>query len=557
MIDLKGEYQSLAQYTSFPSEIPKVPLFIDGVEVWSKSTLWSPVHNPRTQEIISMVPQATPEELALSIASSERAFLVWKQKSVMARQQILLRYQHLIKENIDLLTTSIVDEIGKTEADARGDVHRGLQVVEHACGGANLLMGEFVETVAKDMDCYSWREPLGVCAGICPFNFPAMIPLWMVPIMLISGNVALIKPSERDPGATMILARLAFEAGLPPGAFNVVHGGKDSVEFLCDHSAVKAISFVGSDFVGKLVHQRATLNGKRVQANLGAKNHAVVMGDEAVGPGGAIDVNDPRTKATLNSLVGAAFGAAGQRCMALSVCLIVTDNEETYFSWLDGLVLRGGELILGEDLGPLVSPQAVVRVNSYLDNLSPSSTIVLDGRMGGGGGERKHVQYPLGNWVSPCIVNGFSANDPIYTEEVFGPVLIVKRISTLQQAIAFINQNPYGNGTSIFTQNGAVSRTFQHNVDVGQVGINVPIPVPLPFFSFTGSRGSIRGEHNFYGKSGISFYTKLKTVTSNWRIYCESGSGAAAGSATCNGNTTDGVLKSKKAKNDHVNMPTM
>lgn len=539
MLDLKGEYQSLRQYSSFPEHIPRVPLFIDGKEIQSTTNLWSPVHDPRTQEIISIVPQTTKEELDLAIQSSQKAFLAWKEKSVIARQQIMLRYQQLIKDNMGILIESIMNEIGKTEADARGDVYRGLQVVEHAAGGANLLMGEFVETISNGMDCYSWREALGVCAGICPFNFPAMIPLWMIPIMLISGNVALIKPSERDPGATMILARLSIEAGLPPGCLNVVHGGKDSVEFICDSQVIKAISFVGSDFVGKTVYERATLLGKRVQANLGAKNHAVIMADEATFIDGTYD---SWTKATLNSLIGAAFGAAGQRCMALSVCLFITENEEHYHDWVTSLVERTKELKLGVDLGPLVSPQAVTRVNSYLSSLSDVSKIVLDGRITLK--EMKNFSFPNGNWVSPTIVKDFSCKDPIYVDEVFGPLLIVKRLSSLKEAIQFINQNPYGNGTSIFTQNGHFARLFQHEVDVGQVGINVPLPVPLPFFSFTGSRGSIRGEHNFYGKSGISFYTKLKTVTSNWKINTDISS------------EQDGS-HSKRAKNEHVNMPTM
>ncbi|KAJ1984698.1 hypothetical protein H4R33_004293 [Dimargaris cristalligena] len=488
--------------TSVPGATPtKAPLYINGEFIESRTKDWIEVRNPATQEVVSLVPQATPDELEEAARSSAAAFQTWRKTSILTRQRVMLEYQALIRANMDTIAKSIVTEQGKTFADAQGDVLRGLQVVEAACGITDFTMGQML-AVAKDMDTYTIREPLGVTAGICPFNFPAMIPLWMFPIATVCGNTSLIKPSERDPGATQILARLAAEAGLPAGVLNVVHGAVDTVNFLCDHPSVRAISFVGSDHAGKHIYERGTRNGKRVQANLGAKNHGIIMPDA--------DRNH-----TLNQLTGAAFGAAGQRCMALSTVVFVGSSRE----WIPDILARAQELKVGSgfdaqtDVGPVISPQALQRIHSLIQSgVDEGAELLLDGRQ-----VTVAAGLEKGNFIGPTILTGVKPHMKCYQEEIFGPVLVCLEVDTLDEAIALVNQNRYGNGTAIFTRSGATARKFQHEVDVGQIGINVPIPVPLPMFSFTGSRGSFLGDINFYGRNGINFYTGIKTVTSLWR----------------------------------------
>ncbi|PJF19107.1 Methylmalonate-semialdehyde dehydrogenase (Acylating) [Paramicrosporidium saccamoebae] len=483
------------------SSAKRVPLFINGQFLQSQTQEWIPVHNPATQEVLSLVPQTTPAELQQAAEAAQKAFESWRKTSVVTRQTAMFKLQQLVKREMDRIAANITEELGKTAADAKGDVLRGLQVVEHACSIPTLQMGELCEGVATDMDTYSIRQPLGVVAGICPFNFPAMIPLWMFPLMIATGNTAIIKPSERDPGAMMILAELANEAGIPPGVLNIVHGGKSAVDFICDTPIVKAISFVGSDKVGKYIYERATATGKRVQSNMGAKNHGVIMADA-------------NKNATLNSLVGAAFGAAGQRCMALSTAIFVGEAQE----WIPELVERAKKLKVScgrqsdSDVGPLCTPEAKERVESLIQSgIDEGATVILDGR-----GCRPNG-FEDGNFVAPTILTNVTASMKCYKEEIFGPVLLCINVPTLDDALHVINSNPYGNGTAIFTNSGPVARKFQSEVDAGQVGINVPIPVPLPMFSFTGSRGSIRGDLNFYGKTGVQFYTQIKTITALWR----------------------------------------
>ena len=364
-------------------------------------------------------------------------------------------------------------------------------------------MGETAENLARGLDTYSYRQPLGVTAGICPFNFPAMIPLWMFPVSSVCGNTMLLKPSEKDPGAAMILAKLAQEAGLPDGVLQIVHGSVDTVNFLCDAPSVRAISFGGGSAAGEYIFDRGTKNGKRVQANLGAKNHAAIM-------------PDADKESTLNSVVGAAFGAAGQRCMALSVAIFIGDAK----SWLPELVEKVRKLKVGPgidpttDIGPMISIEAKERAERLVqEGIRDGAKCLLDGR----GIKILGEKYQNGNnFLGPTILFGVDSKNRAYTNEIFGPVLTCLAVDTLEEAIAFINSSPYGNGCAIFTQSGSVARKFQHEIDVGQVGINVPIPVPLPFFSFTGSRASIRGDVHFYGKQGVQFYTQIKTITSNW-----------------------------------------
>ncbi|KAI9590866.1 Aldehyde/histidinol dehydrogenase [Syncephalis fuscata] len=476
-------------------------LLINGEWTESQTDTWYDVHNPATQELVTRVPQATPQELKEATHAASLAFKQWRNSSVLSRQRIMLDLQKAIRDNMDEIAKSITTEQGKTFGDAKGDVLRGLQVVESACAITDQLKGEQM-AVATDMDTYTIREPLGVTAGITPFNFPAMIPLWMFPLSIACGNTMVLKPSERDPGATAILADLAVQCGVPKGVLNIVHGGKPTVDFLCDDPAIRAISFVGSDRVGKYIHDRGTQNGKRVQANLGAKNHGVIL-------------PDANKEATLNQLVGAAFGAAGQRCMALSTVIFVGDSK----NWLPELVEKAKNLKVSggfdpnADLGPLITPEAKSRVESIIaSSTEEGAEVLLDGRS-----IKMPAPYDKGNFVGPTIITGVKENMRCYREEIFGPVLVCVSVDTLDEALDLINRNEYGNGTAIFTTNGAAARKFQMQVDVGQVGVNVPIPVPLPMFSFTGSRGSIRGDINFYGRSGIQFYTQLKTVTALWR----------------------------------------
>ncbi|XP_068873960.1 methylmalonate-semialdehyde/malonate-semialdehyde dehydrogenase [acylating], mitochondrial [Aphelocoma coerulescens] len=486
---------------SFSSSVPTTKLFIDGKFIESKTTEWIDIHNPATNEVVGRVPKATASEMEAAVASCKKAFWNWSETSVLSRQQIFLRYQQLIKDNLKEISKLITFEQGKTLADAEGDVFRGLQVVEHACSVTSLILGETMPSITKDMDTYTYRLPLGVCAGIAPFNFPAMIPLWMFPMAMVCGNTFLMKPSERVPGALMFLAKLFQDAGAPDGTLNIIHGQHEAVNFICDHPDIRAISFVGSNQAGEYIYERGSRNGKRVQANMGAKNHGVVM-------------PDANKENTLNQLVGAAFGAAGQRCMALSTAILVGEAQK----WLPELVDRAKNLRVnagdqpGADLGPLISPQAKERVCSLIEKgVKEGASLLLDGRT------VKVKGYENGNFVGPTILAKVKPNMTCYKEEIFGPVLVVLEADTLDDAIEMVNNNPYGNGTAIFTTNGATARKYSHLVDVGQVGVNVPIPVPLPMFSFTGSRASFRGDTNFYGKQGVQFYTQLKTIISQWK----------------------------------------
>ncbi|GLH14868.1 Probable methylmalonate-semialdehyde dehydrogenase [acylating], mitochondrial [Gryllus bimaculatus] len=480
---------------------PTTKLFIDGKFVESKTTDWIDLHNPATNEVVTRVPKSTKDEMEAAVTSAKEAFKSWSKTSILSRQQIMFRYQDIIRKNMKALAENITLEQGKTLVDAEGDVLRGLQVVEHCCSVTSLQLGETLQGIAKDLDTHSYRLPLGVTAGITPFNFPAMIPLWMFPVAIVLGNTSVIKPSERDPGACMMLLDMLNQAGCPPGVVNVIHGAHDAVNFICDHPDIKAISFVGSDQAGKYIYERGSRNGKRVQSNMGAKNHGVVM-------------PDANKENTLNQLVGAAFGAAGQRCMALSTAVFVGEAR----NWIPDLVERAKQLkvnaghVPGTDLGPVISPQSKKRINELVQSgIDEGAKCVLDGR------DLVVPGYEKGNFVGPTILTEVKPNMKCYKEEIFGPVLVALSVDTLDDAIELINKNPYGNGTAVFTTNGATARKFTNEIDVGQVGINVPIPVPLPMFSFTGTRGSFLGDAHFYGKQGINFYTQTKTVTQLWR----------------------------------------
>jgi len=479
----------------------KHPLLINGKFVDSKTDRWIDLHNPATNEVIHKVPEATQEEMRSAVEAAQNAFTTWRETPITARIRIMFNLQQLIVKNLDEVAKIIVKEQGKTLPDAKGDVFRGLEVVEHSCSVASLQMGETIENVSKNIDTYSIRQPLGVCAGITPFNFPAMIPLWMFPMAVTTGNTYVLKPSERNPGASLFLAQLAKDAGLPDGVLNIIHGSRDAVNFICDAPEIKAISFVGGDAAGRHIHERGTKNGKRVQSNMAAKNHATIM-------------PDADKERTIDALVGAAFGASGQRCMAISAAVFVGETK----NWIPDIIAKAKKLKVtegmqpGADMGPLISPDAKKRVESLIaTGVKEGAKLVLDGR------GIKVPGYEKGNFVGPTIITDVKPNMTVYQEEIFGPVLICLTADSLDEAIKLINKNPYGNGTAIFTNSGAAARRYQHEIDVGQVGINIPIPVPLPFFSFTGSRKSFLGATHFYGKMGVNFYTQTKTITAQWR----------------------------------------
>ena len=479
---------------------PTVKLLIGGKFVESKTTEWRNVVNPATQEVLARVPFATAEEIDAAVASGKEAFKTWKKTAIGTRARIFLKYQQLIRENMAELAALLTAEQGKTLPDAEGDVFRGLEVVEHAASIGNLQLGELANNVAGGVDTYTLLQPLGVCAGITPFNFPAMIPLWMFPMAIATGNTFVLKPSEQDPMVTMRLVELAMEAGIPAGVLNVVHGGEMAVNALCDHKDIKAVSFVGSTKVGTHVYNRATLAGKRAQCMMGAKNHAIIL-------------PDANKDQTLNALAGAAFGAAGQRCMALSVVVLVGEAQK----WIPELVEKTKTLKVnagtekGTDVGPLISCAALSRVEGLIERgIAEGAKLELDGR------KPQVVGFDKGNFVGPTIFSGVKPGMSIYDQEVFGPVLAIVAADDLDEAIEFINANPNGNGTAIFTQSGAAARKFQEEIDVGQVGINLPIPVPVPMFSFTGSRASKLGDLGPYGKQVVMFYTQTKTVTARW-----------------------------------------
>ena len=482
------------------SPTPTVKLLINGNWVESTTTQWRDVVNPATQEVLARVPFATPEEINLAISTAKQAFASWKHTPIGTRARIFLKLQQLIREHMAELAALLTAEQGKTLPDAEGDIFRGLEVVEHAANIGSLQLGELANNVAHGVDTYTLNQPLGVCAGITPFNFPAMIPLWMFPMAIATGNTFVLKPSEQDPMVTVRLCELALQAGVPPGVLNVIHGAEDAVNALCDHPDIKAISFVGSTQVGTHVYNRASLHGKRVQCMMGAKNHAIVL-------------PDANKEQTLNALAGAAFGAAGQRCMALSVVVLVGQAQP----WIADLVAKAQTLKVsagtepGTDIGPLVSCAALSRVEGLIERgVAEGAVLELDGR------KPQVPGYDKGNFVGPTIFSGVQPGMSIYDQEIFGPVLCVMAADDIDAAIALINANPHGNGTAIFTQSGAAARKFQEAIDVGQVGINVPIPVPVPLFSFTGSRASKLGDLGPYGKQVVMFYTQTKTVTARW-----------------------------------------
>ncbi|WP_419535240.1 CoA-acylating methylmalonate-semialdehyde dehydrogenase [Endozoicomonas sp.] len=478
----------------------RIPLFIDGDFIASETSQFIPVTNPATQELLAELPYATEAEMEKAVESAKAAFKQWRDVPVSERARLMMRYVALLKENHDALGELVSQDTGKTFADAKGDVWRGIEVVEQAANIPSAMMGETVENVANNIDTYSYTQPLGVCVGISPFNFPAMIPLWMYPLAIAAGNTFILKPSEQVPLTVMRLIELFVEAGAPKGVLQAVHGGKEQVDYLLNHPETKAVSFVGSVPVGKYIYKTATENMKRAQCMAGAKNHMVIM-------------PDADKDRVLNGLVGASVGAAGQRCMAISVAVFVGDSKNWINELKDQLsvVKPGAWDDPTAGYGPIISKAAKERVLGLIaKGKEEGATCLLDGS------DCTVEGLPDGNWVGPTLFTDVTTNMAIYQEEIFGPVLCCITVDTLAEAIELINASPYGNGTSIFTGSGAAARKYQREIEVGQVGINIPIPVPLPFFSFTGWKGSFMGDLHAYGKQAVRFYTETKTVTSRW-----------------------------------------
>ena len=475
--------------------------WIGGTETAGASTRRGRVWNPATGQAQAEVLLAETSDVDAAVEAAKKAFDSWRTVSLTRRARIMFAFRDLVERNLDKLAEMVSDEHGKVVSDAKGEVIRGMEVVEFACGIPQLLKGEYSEQVSTDVDAYSFRQPLGVCAGITPFNFPVMVPMWMHPVAIATGNTFVLKPSERDPSASNFIAQLYVEAGLPEGVFNVVHGDKVAVDALLDHKDVAAVSFVGSTPIAKYVHQRASENGKRVQALGGAKNHAVVLPDADM-------------EFTANHITAAGYGSAGQRCMAISAVVAVGNAGDAI---VERLRQKAEEVHVGpgrdkaSDMGPVIAPEARDRILGYVNRGAESgATLVVDGRgLTVEGNEN-------GFFVGPCLFDRVTTDMDIYTDEIFGPVLVVLRAETLDEAIDIINANPYGNGTAIFTSSGQAAQKFQRHVNVGMIGINVPIPVPMAFYSFGGWKDSLFGDTHIHGPEGVRFYTQAKAITSRW-----------------------------------------
>jgi malonate-semialdehyde dehydrogenase (acetylating)/methylmalonate-semialdehyde dehydrogenase len=480
---------------------PSIPHWIGGKATLGAQARAADVFDPSTGRVAARVPFATLEELDACVRTAQAAFPSWSAMPPLRRARVMFRFRELLERASDEVAEAISREHGKTLSDARGEVTRGLEVVEFACGIPDLLKGEHNENVGTGVDAFSIRQPLGVVAGITPFNFPAMVPLWMFPIALACGNTFILKPSERDPSASIVLARLLHEAGLPDGVFNVIHGDREIVDGLLNHPGVAAISFVGSTPVARHVYLTGTSNGKRVQALGGAKNHAVIMPDADIGD-------------AANHLMGAAYGSAGERCMAISIAVAVGDDTaDRLIEKLSPQVkaLRiGGYSDLNADMGPLITGEHRTKVCDYIaSGVGEGANLVVDGRTG--------VETPReGFFLGGSLFDGVQPQMRIYKEEIFGPVLGIVRVPDLDAAIRLINAHPYANGTAIFTRSGSAARTFTASIEVGMVGVNVPLPVPMAFHSFGGWRNSLFGDHHIYGREGVRFYTRLKAVTQRW-----------------------------------------
>ncbi|HTD06039.1 CoA-acylating methylmalonate-semialdehyde dehydrogenase [Undibacterium sp.] len=475
--------------------------FIGGTRVDTQSGRYADVFNPALGTPIARVALGSAEEVAAAVASAKAAFPAWSNTPPLGRARVLFKYLHLMQQHADRFAELLTREHGKTFADAQGEVARGIEVIEFAVGIPQLLKGEFSDQIARGIDACSMRQPLGVVAGITPFNFPAMVPMWMFPIALACGNTFILKPSERDPSPSLLHAELLKQAGLPDGVFNVIQGDKLAVDALLDHPDVQAISFVGSTPIAEYIYQRGNANGKRVQALGGAKNHMVVM------PDADMDM-------AVDALTGAAYGSAGERCMAISVAVAVGDAADQLVAALAqrarALKIDDG-MAAGAEMGPVVSLAAKKRIESLIgQGVEEGATLVVDGRGYTVAGREN------GYFVGGTLFDHVTADMKIYQEEIFGPVLCVLRAPDVATAVDLINKHEYGNGVAVFTRDGGVAREFVRQIQVGMVGVNVPLPVPMAFHSFGGWKRSLFGDHHVYGPEGVRFYTRTKAVMQRW-----------------------------------------
>ncbi len=481
--------------------LERLPLWIAGKAVAAQTMRYGEVTNPATGEVVRHVPLANPGDVDAAVAAAASALPAWRAFPPLRRARILMRFRELMDAHKKDLAKVITQEHGKTLTDAEGEVTRGIEVIEFAMGIPHLLKGEFSENVGTEVDSFSLRQPVGVCAGITPFNFPAMVALWMFPVAIACGNTFVLKPSERDPTLALRMAELFAEAGLPDGVFNVVHGDKEAVDALLAHPVVKAISFVGSTPIARYIYETGARNGKRVQALGGAKNHAVVLPDADL-------------EFATEAIIGAGYGSAGERCMAISAIVAVGEAGDPL---VERLAQRARRVTVGAgnaanvEMGPVITCASRDRIVGYVDQgLAEGARLVVDGRRPAVPGHEN------GFFVGPTLFDRVTPAMSIYRDEIFGPVLCVVRAESLTEAIALVNANPYANGAAVFTRSGHAARRFQQDIEVGMVGVNVPIPVPMAFFSFGGWRGSLFGDLNVHGMDGVRFYTRGKTLTTRW-----------------------------------------
>ena len=475
--------------------------FVNGKKFSGDSKRISKVFNPATGEHTAEVKLASTKDVDVAVEAAKTAFISWSKRPPLQRARVMFKFKELIEKNFEELTKIIVSEHGKVFDDAKGEITRGLEVVEFVCGIPQLLKGEFTENVGTDVDSWSLRQPLGVCAGITPFNFPAMVPMWMFPVAIACGNTFILKPSEKDPSCSIRLAELLIQAGLPEGVFNVVHGDKEAVDAIINNKDIAAVSFVGSTPIAKYIYENCAKNEKRVQALGGAKNHAVIMPD--------CDLDQ-----AVNGLMGAAYGSAGERCMAQSVAVAVGGIGDKLVENLTKKVEAlkvGSGMDKKSEMGPLVTKEHLEKVKGYVDiGVKEGAELVVDGR------NLKLQGYESGHYIGGCLFDHVKKDMRIYKEEIFGPVLSVIRAKDFEEALKLVNDHEFGNGVSIFTRDGDTGRTFASKVQVGMVGINIPIPVPMAFHSFGGWKRSLFGDQHMHGPEGVRFYTKLKTITSRW-----------------------------------------
>ncbi len=481
--------------------LERLPLWIGGRAVPALTQRYGEVTNPATGEVIRHVPLGNAADVDAAAKAAAAALPAWRASPPLRRARILMRFRELMEANKKSLAAIVTQEHGKTLADAEGSITRGIEVIEFATGIPHLLKGEFSENVGTDVDSWSLRQPVGVCAGITPFNFPAMVPMWMFPVALACGNTFILKPSERDPTLSLRMAELLTEAGLPDGVFNVVHGDKEAVDAILAHPDIRAISFVGSTPIARYIYETGAAHGKRVQALGGAKNHAVVMPDADIA-------------FAADAIIGAGYGSAGERCMAISAVVAVGDAGDALVAELAARaksVKVGPGDAAGTEMGPVVTCAARDRIVGYIDSgVTDGATLVVDGR-----GPRV-PGHENGFFVGPTLFDAVTPAMAIYRDEIFGPVLSVVRVASLTEAIELVNRNPYANGAALFTRSGHAARRFQEDVDVGMLGINVPIPVPMAFYSFGGWKNSLFGDLHVHGMDGVRFYTRGKAVTARW-----------------------------------------